>query len=52
MKPPLMSDGTRLRVTGIEPEKGDVDGSTTVRIKGNRFIADGPCMAKVYFGSR
>ena len=52
MKPPLMSDGTRLRVTGIEPEKGDVDGSTTVRIKGNRFIADGPRMAKVYFGSR
>jgi hypothetical protein len=43
---------TKLKVTGIEPEKGDVDGGTYVRIKGNRFIDDGPRNAKVYFGSR
>jgi IPT/TIG domain-containing protein len=46
------SDDTKLKVTGIEPEKGDVDGGTYVRIKGNRFTADGPRNAKVYFGSR
>ncbi|HEY4244864.1 MAG TPA: IPT/TIG domain-containing protein [Kofleriaceae bacterium] len=40
----------KLKITGIEPEKGDVDGGTYVRIKGNRFIADGPRSAKVYFG--
>jgi len=41
---------TKLKVTGIEPEKGDVEGGTYVRIKGNRFINDGPRNAKVYFG--
>ena len=46
------SDDTKLKVTGIEPEKGDVEGGTYVRIKGNRFIADGARNAKVYFGSR
>ena len=43
---------TKLKVTGIEPERGDVDGGTYVRIKGNRFIDDGPRNAKVFFGSR
>ena len=43
---------TKLKVTGIEPEKGDVEGGTYVRIKGNRFIADGARNAKVYFGQR
>src|SRR3954466_9298200 len=43
---------TKLKVTGIEPERGDVEGGTYVRIKGNRFIADGARNAKVYFGSR
>ena len=46
------SDDTKLKVTGIEPEKGEVEGGTYVRIKGNRFIADGARNAKVYFGSR
>lgn len=46
------SEDTKLKVTGIEPEKGDVQGGTYVRIKGNRFIADGARNAKVYFGSR
>src|ERR1700759_2045401 len=46
------SSDTKLKVTGIEPEKGDVEGGTYVRIKGNRFIADGARNAKVYFGSR
>ena len=39
-------------MTGIERERGDVDGGTYVRIKGNRFIDDGPRNVKVYFGSR
>ena len=46
------SEDTKLKVTGIEPEKGEVEGGTYVRIKGNRFIADGARNAKVYFGSR
>lgn len=46
------SSDTKLKVTGIEPAKGDVEGGTYVRIKGNRFIADGARNAKVYFGNR
>jgi hypothetical protein len=46
------SEDTKLKVTGIEPERGDTDGGTYVRIKGNRFIADGARNAKVYFGTR
>lgn len=46
------NNDTKLKVTGIEPEKGDVEGGTYVRIHGNRFIADGTRTAKVYFGSR
>ena len=46
------SEDTKLKVTGIEPERGDVNGGTYVRIKGNRFLADGARNAKVYFGSR
>ena len=46
------NNDTKLKVTGIEPEKGDAEGGTYVRIKGNRFIADGARNAKVYFGSR
>jgi hypothetical protein len=46
------SEDTKLKVTGIEPEKGDAIGGTYVRIKGNRFLADGARNAKVYFGSR
>ncbi len=45
-------EDTKLKVTGIEPETGDMQGGTYVRIKGNRFIADGPRVTKVYFGSR
>jgi len=44
-------EDTKLKVTGLEPDKGDVLGGTFVRIKGNRFIADGARNAKVYFGS-
>jgi hypothetical protein len=45
-------EDTKLKVTGIEPDKGNVEGGTYVRIKGNRFIADGARNAKIYFGSR
>ena len=39
-----------LKVTGIEPDRGDINGDTHVIIKGNRFVADGPRKADVYFG--
>jgi hypothetical protein len=42
----------KLKVTGLEPTKGDIEGGTYVVIKGNRFMKDGPRNAKVYFGSR
>ena len=45
------SSDTKLKVTGIDPEKGDVEGGTYVKIYGNRFINDGTRNAKVYFGS-
>lgn len=40
----------QLKVTGIEPAKGDFAGGTRVTIKGNRFTKDGQRNAKVYFG--
>ena len=46
------NNDTKLKVTGIEPEQGDVEGGTYVKIYGNRFVADGARNAKVYFGSR
>jgi IPT/TIG domain-containing protein len=39
-----------LKVTGIEPDRGDINGDQYVVIKGNRFVADGPRKADVYFG--
>ena len=42
----------KLKVTGLDPEKGDTEGGTYVKIYGNRFIADGARNAKVYFGKR
>ncbi len=44
--------GGELRVTGIEPNRGDIEGGTYVRLQGTGFTADGPRNAKVYFGSR
>ncbi len=43
---------TKLKVTGIEPDKGDAAGGTYVKIYGNRFVDDGARSAKVYFGTR
>jgi len=43
---------TKLKVTRLDPIKGDAQGGTFVHIYGNRFIADGARNAKVYFGSR
>ncbi len=45
------SGDNKLKVTGLDPEKGDVDGGTYVRIHGNGFLANGGRGAKVYFGS-
>ena len=46
------NNDTKLKVTGLDPDKGDTEGGTFVRILGNRFVADGARNAKVYFGSR
>ena len=46
------SENSKLMVTGIEPDHGDSDGGSYVRIRGNRFTADGPRAVKVYFGGR
>jgi hypothetical protein len=46
------SDNPKLMVTGIEPDRGDAEGGSYVRIRGNRFTADGPRSVKVYFGGR
>lgn len=43
---------TGLRVTGVEPSTGDVEGGTYVRFKGAGFLPDTPLSVKVYFGSR
>jgi hypothetical protein len=44
------SGARTLRVDGVEPDRGDINGDTYVMIKGNRFVADGPRKADVYFG--
>jgi hypothetical protein len=46
------SEDTKLKVTGIEPEKGDVEGGTYIRVKGNGFLEPEPRNAKIYFGTR
>jgi hypothetical protein len=50
--PPPVHEPARLRVTGVDPARGDADGGTYVRILGERFVADGARAAKIYFGSR
>lgn len=45
------SKDSKLKVTGIEPARGDVLGGTLVAIKGNGFIEGGTHNAKVYFGT-
>jgi hypothetical protein len=42
----------KLKVTGLEPNVGEVSGGTRVIIKGNRFTKDGARNAKVYFDSK
>ena len=39
-------------VTAVEPNKGDAAGGTTIVVKGNRFVSDGPRSVKVFFGER
>jgi hypothetical protein len=46
------NENNKLMVTAIEPDHGDADGGSYVRIRGNRFTADGPRSVKVYFGGR
>ena len=46
------SSDSKLKVFGIEPNQGDVQGGTTVDIKGNGYSQNGALGAKVYFGGR
>jgi hypothetical protein len=46
------SENPKLMVTGIDPDRGDAEGGSYVRIRGNRFTVDGPRSVKVYFGGR
>jgi len=46
------SEDTKLKVTGLEPTKGDFNGGQLVRIAGNGFMKEGTRSAKVYFGAR
>jgi hypothetical protein len=43
-------DDKVLKVTGLDPKKGDFHGGTTVTFSGNRFLADGARRITVYFG--
>jgi hypothetical protein len=45
------SEDTKLKVTGIEPEQGDVNGGQFVQVSGNGFITPARS-AKIYFGNR
>jgi hypothetical protein len=40
-----------LKVTGLEPDHGDINGDTYVVIKGNGFLVGNP-RADVYFGTQ
>lgn len=40
-----------LSLSGLEPERGDAEGGTYVRIRGQGFINAGPRNTRVYFGS-
>ncbi|MBP6631901.1 MAG: IPT/TIG domain-containing protein [Kofleriaceae bacterium] len=44
-------DDKVLRVSAIEPRKGDFLGGQKVTVRGNRFQDDGYRSVKVYFGS-
>jgi len=50
--PACGGESSKLTVTGIEPDRGDTNGETYVRIKGTRFTADGPRSVNVYFDGR
>src|SRR5262245_15307726 len=41
-----------LKVTGLEPDHGDINGDSYVVIKGNGFISSGPRKADVFFGKQ
>jgi hypothetical protein len=51
------SNDPKLKVTNIEPPRGDSTGGTYVHIYGNRFLTDAngndaPTNAKIYFGGQ
>src|SRR5690349_15664539 len=49
-EPPRAAPEEALRIDGLEPAQGDINGGTYVLLKGNRFLADGPRRVEVFFG--
>jgi hypothetical protein len=50
-------EDTKLKITGIEPARGEAAGGSYVHIYGNRFLTDtsgndAPTNAKIYFGGQ
>jgi hypothetical protein len=41
-----------VRITGIDPAKGDAEGGTYAKLEGNRLLPTAQKDVKVYFGSR
>jgi hypothetical protein len=41
-----------LKVTGLDRDRGSIDGDTFVTIQGNGFLSSGPRAVKVYFGTQ
>jgi len=48
---PAPKPAPKLAITAVEPNIGEAEGGTYVRITGTRFIVDGARNAKVYFGN-
>jgi hypothetical protein len=44
--------GAALKLTGVDPPRGDPEGGTYVRLTGTGFIIPKPRTWQVYFGSR
>ena len=45
------NNDTKLRVTGLDPNTGDADGGSYLKVHGNGFLAHGTPAAKIYFNN-
>lgn len=42
----------KLKVTGLDPTSGSIEGGDVITVKGNRFTEDGARNVKVYFAGK